>query len=281
MDKAGLFVGINEFKNFPAYKLRGCVNDARMMESLYIDLYGFRPEMCTVLTDAQATKFAVMARLRSLIKQANAGALSHIVFSLSTHGTQVRDIDGDESDGRDEAFILHDVDMGKESWMPDTIIVDDEFGTLFKTLNPGVLLEVFLDTCHSGTGLRGAEFGVHRAVPRYVSLPNDSVYKAARILSRTRRIRRHDLPPASDNVVLWSGCASNETSADAYFYPTGYGGAFTYTYYQAMQQMSGRNYNRVDLLRRICDSMRGKFTQTPQLETSTVNRDKSLVPFCP
>jgi len=275
MSKAALFVGINNFKNFLSYRLRGCVADTALMRSLYVDVHGFDPVMCVTLIDAQATKNAVINELQSLISRANSGELSHIVFSLSTHGTQIRDRNGDETDGRDEAFVMHDLAMGATTWAPGTIITDDEFSALFKTLDPNVLLEVFFDTCHSGTGLRGSEFGEHRATPRFVSIPNDDLDDAIHIQPRRRLTRNTDM--TGENVVLWAGCAEAQTSADAYFFPSGYNGAFTYHYCKSVRELVAVAPSRLDILTRVRGNMKTKFRQTPQLETNAYNRSAVVV----
>jgi hypothetical protein len=276
MSKAALFVGINNFKNYAGYRLRGCINDTVLMRNLYIDVFKFDPNQCGVLTDSQATKLAIMSELQMLIDRGNSGELSHIVFAMSSHGTQVRDRSGDEFDGRDEAFVCHDLKMGSTTWVPETIILDDEFNALFNKLDPAVLLEVFLDTCHSGSGLRGAEFGIHRAMPRYISLPDDSMDDARLVMPRRRRSVR-SIEGGQDNRIMWAGCKDNQTSADAYFYPTGYNGAFTYHYCAAVRSMAATAPSRNDILLRVRSQMATKFAQTPQLETNALNRASVVV----
>ena len=65
----------------------------------------------------------------------------------------------------------HDIAEKSGAWDPAHIICDDELHDLFVQLPNDVLLEVYLDTCHSGTGLRGAEFGPHAPKPRYIAPP--------------------------------------------------------------------------------------------------------------
>ena len=51
------------------------------------------------------------------------------------------------------------------------IILDDELRDLFVQLPQNVLLEVYLDTCHSGTGLRAIDMLLDRR-PRYLPPPS-------------------------------------------------------------------------------------------------------------
>ena len=85
--KKALFVGINKFANYSQFTLNGCVNDAKDMAALYKELLGFKTTEMSVLTDAQATKANIMARLNTMVADAKAGKLNYLVFSLSSHGT--------------------------------------------------------------------------------------------------------------------------------------------------------------------------------------------------
>ena len=153
-NKKALFVGINKFAKYSQFTLNGCVNDAKDMAAMYKDLLGFKTGEMTILTDAQATKAAIMTNLKSMVADAKSGKLNYLVFSLSSHGTQMNDTSGDEPDGKDEAFVPHDIAEKSGSWDPAHIISDDELHDLFLQLPDNVLLEVYLDTCHSGAWRR-------------------------------------------------------------------------------------------------------------------------------
>ena len=172
MTNRALCVGINQFSNLPmASWLNGCVNDANDMAAM-LRKRGFAPRSVTVLTDDQATKANVMAALTKLVETAKEG--DHIVFSFSSHGTQVPDTDGDdgrpETDGADEAFACYDMAQKGDQWDPDTVIIDDELRVLFGKLPKGVVMEAYLDTCHSGDGLRAEDLLAGRR-PRFVPPP--------------------------------------------------------------------------------------------------------------
>jgi hypothetical protein len=61
-----------------------------------------------------------------MVTDAKAGKLSSIVFSLSSHGTQMNDTSGDEPEGKDEAFVPHDIAEKSGAWDTAHIISDDE-----------------------------------------------------------------------------------------------------------------------------------------------------------
>ncbi|WP_224088106.1 caspase family protein [Arthrobacter sp. StoSoilB13] len=171
MSKAALCVGINKFKYLPESSwLHGCVNDAEDLAALLEAQYGFASSSIKVLRDAKANKKSVMAELNKLVDSAVDGKSNHIVFTFSSHGTQIPDVSGDEADRLDEAFACYDINNSGDSWDPDTVITDDELATLFARLPDGVLMDVVLDTCHSGTGLKSLDLLPGRR-PRFLPAP--------------------------------------------------------------------------------------------------------------
>jgi metacaspase-1 len=278
-NKKALFVGINKFAGYPQFTLNGCVNDAKDMAALYKDLLGFKTGEMTTLADSQATKVNIMAKLKAMVEDAKAGKLSYLVFSLSSHGTQMNDTSGDEPDGKDEAFVPYDITEKNGAWDPAHIISDDELHDLFVQLPQNVLLEVYLDTCHSGTGLRGVEFSPYAPKARYIAPPDHEFGR------RTARMRGFKImrPPsfkgskdvAGAQHLLWTGCKSNQTSADAYF--TGrYNGAFTYFFIKVMRDTKNK-LSRKEVIAKVRALMQGKFAQIPQLEGNATNRTQAII----
>ena len=136
----------------------------------------------------------------------------------------------DEPDGLDEAFACHDIRQKGDQWDRDTVIVDDELHDLFLRVPAGVLLEVFLDTCHSGTGLKDLEEIMQAQLlgrrPRFLPAPTRAG------LAQTRAIRAVAPPHTVDRKalveltksrttaskpVLFAACKPNQTASDATF----------------------------------------------------------------
>jgi hypothetical protein len=274
--KKALCVGINKFRNFPHFALNGCVNDAKDMAAMLKELRGFRATDITVMTDANATKANIMTKLKALVAEANAGKLSYIVFSFSSHGTQTQDKSGDEVDGMDEAFVPYDIAQKGNDWDPNRIISDDEFHDLFEQLPDTCTLEAYLDTCHSGTGFKALWIR-----PRYIPPPSEP------LLGKSKKVRGFTMKRASKrkgkkeatteadvkaakNIILWTGCRSNQTSADAYFNGR-YNGAFTYNYVKVMRG-SGGTLPREQVITNVRQLLAGQFEQIPQLEADATNR---------
>ncbi len=272
MAKRAICVGINKFAKYPQFTLQGCVNDAKDMAALCKSMLGYKASEVSLLTDAKATKAAIMAKLKAAVADAKAGKLSTILFSWSSHGTQMADTSGDEPDGMDEAFVPYDIAEKAGNWDPAHIITDDELHDLFQQLPDNVLLEVYLDTCHSGTGLRGAEFSLHAPRAKYVAPPTEQGTVPQKAVAGFV-LQRGTESPAS-HQILWSGCKSSQTSADAFFSGR-YNGAFTYYFIKVMNDTQNK-LSRKDVVEQMRSAMKGKFSQVPQLESNASNRKTAI-----
>jgi hypothetical protein len=246
MARSAVCVGINEFKHLPMSSwLAGCVNDANDI-SVALKKFGFTSRTTTMLRDSEATKEAVMRALTAMVDKAKPG--DHLVFSFSSHGTQVPNQPGDtdEPDGLDEVFACYDIKRAGDQWDRSTVIADDELHDLFQRVPEGALLEVLLDTCHSGTGLKDLE-ELQLAMtlgrkPRFLPPPTP------RGLDRTRTIREHSPARTVDRKalveltkrgkgakpVLFAACRPDQTASDATFdgRPNG---AFTHLFLRSLK----------------------------------------------
>ncbi|MDH4099805.1 MAG: caspase family protein [Nitrospirota bacterium] len=268
-NRKALCVGINQFKNYPGAALQGCVNDAHDMSAILQEFLGFTNNDIKVLTDAQATKAAIMNNLKSMVQEARSGKLSYLVFSLSSHGTQVPDTSGDEPDRADEAFCPHDLAQAGNKWDRNHIIIDDELHDLFIQLPQNVLLEVYLDTCHSGTGIRAIDMLLDRK-PRYLPPPSIEAFEEVEGCT-SRGLYRTMLDKGITHHILWAGCRADQTSADARIGNSWHG---AFTYYLCKQMRAAKNkISRKDLLKKVrADLKAGKYSQIPQLECEATKR---------
>jgi len=147
--RKALLVAIDQYPD-PAHHLFGCVNDLRLMRLLLEETYGFAPEDIVELTNAQATTRNLLQAIRShLIEGTSPEDLAFFFFA--GHGTGVKDFDGDEADGIDEAIVTYDFDpLKSETWFTDDLIFE-----LFQRIPAGRVVAIH-DCCHSGSGNRGA-----------------------------------------------------------------------------------------------------------------------------
>lgn len=129
-------VGIDDYPAPNA--LSGCVNDMREWQAA-LEALGFDVTACE---NGAATREAILAGLDALIAGSRAGDV--LVFQYAGHGTNLDDLDGDEEDGQDEAFVP--VDFGSGAFL-----LDDDVWTVMGRLPEGVNLTCFVDCCHSGS----------------------------------------------------------------------------------------------------------------------------------
>jgi hypothetical protein len=266
MAKRGLLIGINRYQ-IDGADLRGCVNDVKDLSAALVEFYGFSKKDITVLTDGAATKKAMEAGIKALVRDSKKGDVA--LLHYSGHGSNVPDDNDDEADGRDEILCPTDLD-----WKDP--LRDDWLRSTFDGLRGGVSFTAIMDCCHSGTntreflppdapvkqrylpspwGLVAAESG--RSLPRKVLSELRKSPPAAR---KARDIVNADLPE-----LLITGCRDTQTSADA-FINGRYNGALTYGLVNAIRQAKGK-LTYQDLHDRIVAVLKQKkFDQVPQLE---------------
>lgn len=277
MTKQALLVGINDYQGIS--DLRGCINDVTNMRNILKTYLGFSNKDIRVLVDKRATKENILYRLEKMVDGAKAG--DFLVFHFSGHGSQIRDRDNDElKDHMDELICPYDM-----NW-DNGFITDDMLHDIFTKLPNDILLEVFLDSCHSGTGLkdislgRPAELGPENPILyRHLPPPMDIECRVEGEVDDLEPVRGFKSKDRSTvHHILWAGCKDNQTSADAYIDGT-YNGAFTYYFCKHMRDTGG-NLSRKELLQRIRNSLSyGGYSQTPQLEAeATVRSAKALTP---
>jgi Caspase domain len=152
--KLALLVGINNYLHSDKISaLAGSINDVEEMRQLLIGKFEFPPENILVLTDSQATHAAIINAIQTqLIAKAQQGDI--VVFHYSGHGSQMKDVTGKMISGVDETIVPYD------SRDPAGKVFDISGAELHplllqlakKTKN----VTFILDSCHSGTLVRGA-----------------------------------------------------------------------------------------------------------------------------
>lgn len=262
-----LCVGINNFKNYPNDALRGCVNDVNDMTDLLVKWYGIAPQNIVQLKDDQATKANIMQNIKKMVDAAKEGKCDYLVFTLSTHGTQIEDTSKDEPDGADEAFCPYDLAAKNNFWDPAYIIVDDELNALFSQLPKNVVLEVFLDTCHSGTGIKFGDVLQRERRPRLMPQPSREAFERMRGLGGSPK--KPVLDKSATNHILWAACRSDQLSNDAEipYRSNTFHGAFTHYFCKVMNQTQNKLPRR-EVIQKVRAEMEenGFLSQTPQLE---------------
>jgi len=238
-----LLIGINYTGTRAA--LRGCINDAKNMQTLLLR-NGFPDDgsHMLLLTDErhrgreyQPDSSNIMKAMAWLMKDAQKGDV--LFFHFSGHGGQVPDKSGHEADGYNETIIP--LDHARAGQITDDVL----WASLVYNLPEGARLTALMDCCHSGTGL---------------DLPYD--YNV-----NTKRWTE-DINPAHSkgDVCLFSGCEDSQTSADVQGW-SGAGGAMTQAFTKAYMQCPCATYH--EFLSVVKHELRkNRHNQRPQLTSS-------------
>ena len=133
-----LHVGLNRVdpKAYDGWdgKLECCHSDAKDMQAL-AKRNKFETEL---LLDKEATVENIHKRFSLAAQKLRPNDI--FLFTYSGHGTQVPDLNDDEIDGQDEAWVLF-----------DGLLLDDMIGRLSDQFRDNVRVLIISDSCHSGT----------------------------------------------------------------------------------------------------------------------------------
>ena len=139
--RRALCIGIDNYPDFND-RLSGCVRDAYSWQ----DFLGSQGFNVGLLLNEQASYDGIRGALTKLVEGSRAGDV--IAVHISSHGTHVEDVNGDEEDdAKDEALCCYDFREGR-------LFLDDDIGLILDRVPDGVNFSFFVDTCHSGTMTR-------------------------------------------------------------------------------------------------------------------------------
>ncbi|KAF9295750.1 Ca(2+)-dependent cysteine protease [Linnemannia elongata] len=281
-ERRALLIGINYTGQ--ANALHGCVNDTAIMKGFLQDRE-FKDDKIRILTDDQIgtrwmpTRENILHNLQWLIRDAKEN--DSYFLHYSGHGGQVQDFDGDETAGFDNCiFPLDHKETG--------VITDDELHTmLVKALPPGVRLTAVFDCCHSGSALDlpylYASTGYIRGSSALANLGHELVEgnfdaeaikelqaKWQKLQAEEKEFARQvNLKAADADVIMFSGCKDDQTSADVKVTRGGKSssnGAMTYAFTKSIRENPEQSYQ--EMLNSIRDLLKEKYKQKPQLSSS-------------
>ncbi|MGC4096380.1 MAG: caspase family protein [Nitrospira sp.] len=274
MAKRAVLIGINRYQ-IPGADLSGCVNDVKNLSEALKTYYGFTDKDLTTLTDLKATKKAMQAAIKKLIRSGKKGDV--LLLHYSGHGSNVPDDNGDEADKRDEILCPTDLD-----WK-DTLR-DDWLRKTLDKLRKGVSLTVIMDCCHSGTITRVMNPLESQQKQRFLPCPLDLMAtESGRKLRGTLRAqlgkaprgrkRKSDVVNADIQELLITGCRDTQTSADAHIGGS-YNGALTYYLVESIKEAEGKLTYRELHQRTVAKLKKNDFDQVPQLEGRRTSLDR-------
>ncbi|RCH83321.1 Ca(2+)-dependent cysteine protease [Rhizopus azygosporus] len=287
--KRALLIGINYVgtKN----ELNGCINDVQNIKNFLTSLYGFQEEDMVILTDNQEnpkfkpTRANILAAMQWLVHDAEPN--DSFFFHYSGHGGRVEDAHADEDDGFDET--IYPLDFEQFEGTSGQIRDDDMHNIMVRPLPKGCRLTAIFDSCHSGTVLdlpyvystRGeikqtnlfkhAGMGLLSAGVLYAKGDKDGALSSimslgkqlleARMISSEARKRNTTLA----DVIMFSGCKDDQTSADAQEAGRATG-AMSYALTTTLRQNPNQSYHQ--LLNNLRQILRDKYSQRPQMSSS-------------
>ena len=243
-----LLIGINYYGT--SAELRGCINDVKNMRK-YLLTRGYRKSDIHILTEKSPEKPThdnIVKYILELLK-----GDGQLFLHYSGHGSWLKDVNGDEKDGRDEALVPLDYSSAG-------LITDDQLRGLLSFIRPDAKLSVVLDCCHSGTGLDLA-FTLHEYTNVQRKLENKQMRWVREKKFTMRKDRRYSATPGE--VVMISGCLDKQYSYDAY--QSGeFQGAMTCCLLENLKDNPGQSLE--DLVKNVRELLTKKgYPQTPYL----------------
>lgn len=225
---------------------------------------GFQEQNIVELKNEQATAAGIRSAFATLIASAKAGDVVYIHFS--GHGQRVTDLQGEEQDHFDEAWIPYDAQLvyKKGIYEGKNHIIDDELNIWLTQLRAKVgakgKITVVADACHSGGGSRATEEEstcVIRGTSDDFIIPIQPKVYTGEI-----------------GIVDWifiSACKSNQCNYE-------YNGMGSLTYALSIKGSDLSRISYSEVHRSIRSTIREVvlMTQTPVIETPTVSTQTSL-----
>ncbi|RZI53880.1 MAG: caspase family protein [Pseudonocardia sp.] len=261
-----LCVGIDRYP-VPTDQLAGCVADALQWATALREI-GFD---VAELHDKQAHREGILRAMIELVSGANTG--DALVIQYAGHGSNIDDLDGDESvgsdplDRRDEALCPWDFRDG-------ALLIDDDLGRVWDLLPESVDLTLFFDSCHSGSANRGFSADEVRKAradtppnthPRYAALDDGTRRKY-----RDRRGEASRTLERSERELLFSACSDTELA-----YETDGQGDFTAKAAPLISAAAASATNR-EFLNRVLSGFGNR--QTPEIHGAATLFDQLFLP---
>ena len=165
-----LIVGVGEHQD-ASMNLPGIELDTAMMGAA-AERLGFPQRSIRTLLDEDATLAAFRRELASLAA-ARYGADDRVLVYFSGHGTHVPDDNGDESDDKDEALVLHDTHVSGGELRG--FLRDDEFGRLLGAIPSSSVLVDVRATAEKGSTTKSFPAIGERGRPKHLTNCNAAV----------------------------------------------------------------------------------------------------------
>jgi metacaspase-1 len=230
-EQRALLVGVGKYVH-PNIDLPGIDLDLeRMRETL--KLMGFSDRQIHTLQDEQATSTNVISEFGTWLRE-GVQPNDQVVFYFSGHGSNVPDLNGDETDGVDEVLVTHDMRFNRSKTHPLTgVVIDDKIGEMLDAI-PSKHILVIVDACHSGTitrtlVLKNRSLGSEPVFVKSFNYPGMPLP----LPRKTRLTRGLERNTTQMNFVSLTAAADTEAAIG-----TAHGGIFTIGLTEAAKRLS-------------------------------------------
>lgn len=253
--RRALVIGIGSYPASSGWAKINGDKDIPMVEDM-LTANGFTKQNIVELKNEQATCAAIKAEFEKLITRASSG--DYIYIHFSGHGQQITDLNGDEEDRYDEAWIPYDAQFAysKGKYEGQNHLVDDQLNQYFHRLREKVgadgKIVIVADACHSGSGSRAEadeEYVVRGTSDAFV-IPSGA--------------KKATLPSYEIAWTFISACKPYQCN-----YEYKGNGSLTYALYQQRANFSKFSTKQIRQKIGACIANIIPFTQTPVVEVTS------------
>ena len=249
-DKIALLIGINYTNT--SCQLNGCHNDIDKYKQVLINNFRYDKDNITILKDLpnmlQPTSNNIIKSFQNMANRSKSKEekISEVTIYYSGHGSYIKDIDGDEADGKDECIVPLDYNNG--------YITDDLIHKLLRMFNTNTKIICIFDCCHSGS---------------CTDLPYSFSYNTKLIKS----VSKNEKIMENKNIFALSGCKDEQVSLESYDIYNRVGGLLTNALIATLKE-NKYNCTVEQLLAGINKKLKGT-EQIPILSVSSESCDKN------
>jgi hypothetical protein len=147
--KHALLIGIQDYSKTSFDSLQGPFNDIRLTKGVLRERFGFQNDDFIIIKDATHT--GIEKAFKKLINRVNPNDFVYIYYS--GHGSQTKDLNGDERSGYDQTWVSYGARSGI-SGIDNYDVLDDEIEQWLSALTTKNIVFIS-DSCHSATVTRG------------------------------------------------------------------------------------------------------------------------------
>jgi hypothetical protein len=247
------------------YELRGCINDANKINTIFTG-WGFT---CTLMTDLKSgdlktTKDNMLNKMDTLLS--NLDTNDSLIIYYSGHGALLSDNNNDEVSGKDSVIVPLD-------YSSSGVITDDTIRTYLLKATKGNVFCVF-DSCNSGSvcDLRYALLAnVYRTI-----LSTKRFYDPKEWAKSIDFVTNTKYNETNTQIISLSGCADNQLSYEIQDSSGNWGGALTFAFISTLNSQTPI-LTIADLVTRVRSllSSWGR-NQTPSLMSGMSFADENL-----